>query len=95
LPITFSRSNPVKHRVFIRGKAVHCALGDEIDDVVSAMRQERVRITEQPLVLVNLDYSRPYFRLPAHNGHCAVEDARDRFFEVLDRTLEKRFRMRT
>ena len=79
----------MKQRVYVRGQAVHCALGDQIDDVVYAMKQKRVCITEQPLVLVNLEYSRPYFRLSTRNGHGDIGDAHARFFEVLIRTTKK------
>lgn len=73
----------MKQRVFIRGKAVHCALGDRIDDIVDSMYAHRVQVGEMPLSLINLDYSRPYFRLSKDNQDAPV-DVERRFYAILE-----------
>jgi len=78
----------LKESTYIRGKAAHCALGDEIDAIVAAMREQRVHINDIPLAQIGLDYSRPYFRLAGTNGQ-PPSDAKASFYEVLYRTVEK------
>jgi 3-oxoacyl-[acyl-carrier-protein] synthase I len=58
----------VKNKVYIRGKAVHCALGEDLDGLVAAMRTGQSPVSQIPLSLIGLDYSRPYFRLPTGNA---------------------------
>lgn len=75
-------------RIYIRGKALHCALGDEMAVVVTAMKNQQVYWRDEPLTLINLDYSRPYYRL-AENGHSPALDQASHFNNVLYSTVEK------
>ncbi|RJQ68932.1 MAG: hypothetical protein C4519_22220 [Desulfobacteraceae bacterium] len=78
----------MQNRVFLRGKAVHCALGERIDDIVTCMRERRVHMSDMSLALINVDYSRPYFRLPETNGN-PTPDNETRFYEILFRVVEQ------
>lgn len=75
-------------KVHIRGKAVHCALGEDPDTIAAAMRTGRSPVSQIPLSLIGLDYSRPYFRLP-DNGEQADQHAEDYFNAILYGTVEK------
>jgi len=75
-------------KAFIRGKAVHCALGEEVGSVVAAMRAHQCQTTEVPLSLINLDYARPYYRLPVKDGD-PPPNSEAFFYTVLFRTVEK------
>jgi 3-oxoacyl-[acyl-carrier-protein] synthase-1 len=81
----------VKDKVLIRGKAAHCALGDDIGAIVTAMREQRVSLSDMPLTLINMDYSRPYFRLAANDASVST-DMETRFYDVLYRVIEKAIR---
>ncbi|MBW2338057.1 MAG: hypothetical protein JRF47_15100 [Deltaproteobacteria bacterium] len=75
-------------RVYIRGKAVNCALGDDIQGVVAAMKAGRVQVTDVPLSLIDASYSRPYFRLPPiDSDHLPSIEAY--YYDVLFKTIEK------
>ena len=78
----------IKDRVYIRGKAVSCALGDELEQAVAMMKAHQVRVAEVSLQLLGLDYSRPYFRLPEENIDPAKGVA-GRFYDILFNTVEK------
>ncbi len=75
------------HSVYIRGKAVHCALGNRIDMVVQGLRQLRQPIEDISLSRINMDYTRPYYRL--WDGDADLpSDARALFYQVLFHTVE-------
>ncbi len=78
----------INDRVYIRGKAVTCALGDEIEPAVAMMKTGRVHATDVDLQLLGQDYSRPYFRLPENNLNPArgVEQC---FYDILFSTVAK------
>ena len=74
-------------KVYIRGKAVRCALGERVEQVVAAMRAHQVCTEEVPLSLINLDYGRPYYRLPVKEGE-ARRTSEAYFYSVLFGTVE-------
>ncbi len=78
----------MKEKVYIRGKAVRCALGDEIGPIVSAMRDHKVHMEEVPLSLIKLDYGRPYYRIPVYEGEAPI-NSETFFYGVLYATVEK------
>ena len=78
----------MNNRVYIRGKAVNCALGDDIQGVIAAMKAGRVQVTDVPLSLIDASYSRPYFRLPPiDSDHLPSIEAY--YYDVLFKTIEK------
>lgn len=78
----------VSDKVYIRGKAVRCALGEEIQSVVAAMRSHQVTTEEVSLSLINLDYGRPYYRIALKEDD-AHRNSEAFFYAVLYSTVEK------
>ena len=75
-------------RIYIRGKAVSCALGDDIERVVAAMKAGRVQVADVPLTLTDSHYSRQYFLLPPiESDHPQSRAAY--YYDVLFHTIEK------
>jgi 3-oxoacyl-[acyl-carrier-protein] synthase I len=78
----------LKHNVYIRGRAIHCALGDSIEDIVACMHAGRVQVSEMPLAVIGMDYSRPYFRIPDAAPDGAAEDIESLFYRILHRVID-------
>ncbi|MCJ8500182.1 beta-ketoacyl synthase N-terminal-like domain-containing protein [Desulfatitalea alkaliphila] len=78
----------MKHQVYIRGKAVQCALGGDPERIMADMRQGRTRVAETPLDLIGLDYSRPYCRLPQQRVDTG-QDGATYFNAILDDTIAR------
>ena len=72
----------MQDRIYIRGQAVKCALGEDLEQILSSMRSNRVPITNIPVSLTDTDYSRPYYCLPSRNSN-AIESSKSYFFDVL------------
>jgi 3-oxoacyl-[acyl-carrier-protein] synthase I len=78
----------LNNKVYIRGKAVHCALGKALDDIVARMRDGKGTVSQIPLSLIGLEYSRPYFRLPAQSTD-ADPSAEAHFNDILYGTVAR------
>jgi len=77
----------VRDKIYIRGKAVNCALGDDIQQVVAAMKAGQAKVTDLPLSLVDSTYSRQHFLLPPKaSGHARKRE--QYFYSVLFDTIE-------
>jgi len=89
LPIFCSPDDfAVSNRIYIRGKAVSCALGDDIERVVAAMKAGQVQVADIPLALTDSDYSRQYFLLPPiDSDHPQSREAY--YYDVLFKTIAK------
>ena len=75
-------------RIYIRGKAVNCSLGDDIERVVASMKAGRVQVADVPLELTDSNYSRQYFLLPPiESDHPLSREAY--YYDVLFHTIEK------
>jgi len=74
-------------RVYIRGQAVHCALGDDIEHVIASMQTNQVQVTDIPLSLTDTNYSRPYYRLPPKDSD-HTQCSEKYYYDVLFRTIE-------
>lgn len=74
--------------VFIRGKAVDCALGDSVDAATSAMLNGRIRTESIPLSITEPDERRPYY-LMSHTDIEADHDVEARFYQPLYHTVAK------
>jgi 3-oxoacyl-(acyl-carrier-protein) synthase len=89
LPIFCSLDDDaVSDRIYIRGKAVNCSLGDDIERVVASMKAGRVQVADVPLTLTDSHYSRQYFLLPPiESDHPQSREAY--YYDVLFNTIEK------
>ncbi|MBR9981005.1 MAG: hypothetical protein KFF50_08265 [Desulfatitalea sp.] len=78
----------MNNRVYIRGKAVQCALGSDLDEITTAMHAGRTSVSEIPLSLIGLDYSRPYCRLPVQRSDTG-QSGEAYFNAILDATIAR------
>ncbi len=79
------------HDVFIRGRAVTCSLGDEIDDIIARVRRGECTTVALPIRIAALDYTRPYYRIPGGDGKRSA-DLEGYFYEVLFDTVARAVR---
>jgi 3-oxoacyl-[acyl-carrier-protein] synthase-1 len=75
-------------KAYVRGKAVSCTLGDDLAAIVNALHGDRSDPVELPLSLIDLDYGRPYFRLPQPAG-MATLGPEARFYHFLFQTVDQ------
>ena len=75
-------------RIYIRGKAVNCALGDDIERVVASIKAGQVQVTDVPLSLTDSNYSRQYFLLPPIDSD-HPQSRETYYYDVLFNTIEK------
>ena len=74
-------------RIYIRGQAVHCALGDDIERVIASMQTNQVQVTDIPLSLTDSNYSRQYYRLPPKDSD-HTQCSEKYYYDVLFHTIE-------
>jgi 3-oxoacyl-[acyl-carrier-protein] synthase I len=77
-----------KRPVWTRGKAVACALGDDLKAVAAGMRAGSVSMAQIPLAITDPDESRPYYLMPEQVRN-RWPDAHSRFYGVLLQTVQK------
>lgn len=70
-------------RVYIRGKAIICSLGEDIERVIGAVKEGHIRVEDLPLSHVQLPYTRPYYRIVRDRG----DDAEKFFYDILYDTV--------
>ena len=73
----------------IRGRAIACALGEDLDAVVRGAREMRPRIAELPLSLAGLEEVRPYFLLSRRGPESLGAAPETFFYEVLFDTVAR------
>ncbi len=70
----------------IRGRAVQCALGTDMDRIVRGLRDKTVNVDRLPLTLVGSDETRPYYLMDAFDGK-RWEDPERFFYDTLFDTV--------
>lgn len=78
----------MERRACIRGGALSCSLGTEMDAVIGAVRDGRTPLEVVPLELAGLPYGRPYYRLPCRDGRRDADVERF-FYNVLFDTVAR------
>jgi len=78
----------VSDRIYIRGKAVNCALGDNLEQVVASIEAGQVQVADVPLSLTDSNYSRQYFLLPPIDSD-HPQSRETCYYDVLFNTIEK------
>lgn len=79
---------PLTGSVFIRGKAVDCALGNTVDAATSAMLSGQVQTVSIPFSITDPNERRPYY-LMSHTDIEADHDAEARFYQPLYDTVAR------
>jgi 3-oxoacyl-[acyl-carrier-protein] synthase-1 len=75
-------------KVFIRGRAIICSLGEDIDEIMGRVRNKDCKPVELPIRIASLNYTRPYYRIPGgEKGKLADLDAY--FYEILFNTVSR------
>lgn len=74
-------------KVFIRGSAVTCSLGENIDEIIAQIRNKECKTTELPISIASLNYTRPYYRIPG--GEERNRDLEGYFYETLFNTVSR------
>ena len=69
-------------KVFIRGKSLICSLGEEIDDIISAVEKQQITVDQVLLTLTGMNYTRPYYRIHRKNSEIIVEQEKY-FYDIL------------
>ncbi len=77
----------MSNRVNIRGQAVHCALGDDIERVIASMQTNQIQATDMPLSLTDSNDSRQYYRLPPKDTN-HTQSSEKYYYDVLFDTIE-------
>jgi 3-oxoacyl-(acyl-carrier-protein) synthase len=77
----------VRKQALIRGQAIACALGDDLETVVAAARAMRPKVVRLPLVLAGMEEDRPYFLLARREGGALNGEAEPFFYGVLFDTV--------
>ncbi|MBN1496674.1 MAG: hypothetical protein JXA07_07890 [Spirochaetes bacterium] len=73
--------------IFIRGRAVTCSLGDDIDGIIARVRAKESAPVELPIRIATVSYTRPYFRIPGGDDRDA--DLEGYFYRVLFDTVSR------
>ncbi|MBP7738381.1 MAG: hypothetical protein KA369_20570 [Spirochaetes bacterium] len=75
------------NKVFIRGSAVACSLGHDIDRVIGRVRSMECGAANLPVRIASLDYGRPYYSIPG--GEDRNADLERYFYETLHATVSR------
>ncbi|MBN2159540.1 MAG: hypothetical protein JW807_09100 [Spirochaetes bacterium] len=74
--------------VFIRGRAVACSLGEETDGIIERVRKMERPISDLPIRIASLDYTRPYYRIPGGDRERDA-DLEKYFYDTLFGTVSR------
>ena len=76
----------MKHPVHIRGKSLICSLGEDLEDILSEVRQKNVRVDFIPLTLAGINDARPYYRI---HRNPQPQNLEAYFYEILFDTVSR------
>ncbi|MDD4340284.1 MAG: beta-ketoacyl synthase N-terminal-like domain-containing protein [Syntrophales bacterium] len=79
----------MRNRAMIKGRAIACALGEDLDAVVRGAREMRPGIARLPLTLAGMDEVRPYYLLSRRGPESLSAAPETFFYEVLFDTVER------
>lgn len=75
-------------KVYIRGRAITCSLGDDIDGAIARIRNKECETTDMPIRIAALHYTRPYYRIPGGDKE-SLPDLIGYFYDVLYNTISR------
>jgi 3-oxoacyl-(acyl-carrier-protein) synthase len=73
----------LKRRALITGKAMICSLGDSLNEIVDAVRHQRIRPARIPFLLARLPYTKPYYLIQRDERDMLEDRSEAYFYEVL------------
>jgi 3-oxoacyl-[acyl-carrier-protein] synthase-1 len=79
----------VKRRAFVTGKAIICALGDTLREIVDAARHKRIRLSQIPFTLASLPYTKPYYLIQRKEGDAPDNRSDAYFYDILFSTVSR------
>ncbi len=74
--------------VFIRGRALTCSLGDDVDGVITRVKNGECATVCMPVRVASMDYARPYYRI-AGDENSDRSDPDRLFYDILFRTVSR------
>ena len=77
-------------RICITGSRVNCSLGEDIDEIVSLIRDKKFYMDFIPLDLTDSGMSKPYYRMPRFKDKPHGDRAKQ-FYEILYDTVQGAF----
>lgn len=77
----------MKYPVYIRGKSLVCSLGEDLEDILTQVRQKEVHVDFIPLTLARMDDARPYYRI--HRNRPPQQNLETYFYEILFDTVSR------
>ena len=74
---------------FVTGKALTCSLGDSLEGIVEAVRDQRLKVEQLPFTLAGLPYTRPYYLIGRNDEDRLENRSEAYFYEVLFSTASR------
>jgi 3-oxoacyl-(acyl-carrier-protein) synthase len=75
-------------KVFIRGRSIICSLGDDIDTIITRVRNKECKTVNLPIHIASLNYTRPYYRIPGEEKE-TLFDLDRHFYDILFNTVSR------
>lgn len=75
-------------KVYIRGQSLICSLGDDIDSIITRVRNKECETVNLPIRIGPLDYTRPYYRIPGEEKE-TLSDLDRHFYDILFDTVSR------
>ena len=75
-------------KVYIRGQAIICSLGDDIDAIITCVRNKECKTVNLPIRIASLNYTRPYYRIPGEEKE-TLSDLDRHFYDILFNTVSR------
>ena len=79
-------------KVYFRGNALTCSLGEDIDQIISKIKDRDITVEQLPVSLVGMPYTKPHYRLQKSNDLKTDASTEEYFYEILYSTIEKAFK---
>jgi len=78
----------VKHPVFVTGKSLACALGDNLNAILDRVRQKKIHVDRISLSPITPEETRPYYRIQRQPQGDPI-DLEALFYEILFETVSR------
>ena len=75
-------------RIYIRGRAITCSLGHDIEDIIQRVKNRECTTVQLPIHVASLNYTRPYYRIPDSDKE-SPSDPEACFYQILYNTVAR------